>query len=64
MQLKARSQVHGDLGLITQPCLPEAFAKTSGAGKATNPWDFSDLFLFFLASPGHSQKEDGYNVGP
>lgn len=46
MQLKARSQVHGDLGLITQPCLPEAFAKTSGAGKATNPWDFSDFFLF------------------
>lgn len=45
-QLEARSLVHHDPGLIMQPRLTEAFATTGGEGKATNPWDFSELFFF------------------
>lgn len=47
-QLQTRPLVHHDLGLIIQPCLPEAFATMGGEGKATNPWDFSKLFFFFF----------------
>lgn len=31
-QLKGRSPVHCDLGLITQPCLPEAFCQNRWRG--------------------------------